>query len=159
MNIMKKKIVSKNKVFHESETGLRTICLFENITSYCEDNDSTFKTLLEYWSKDLYLDDKILKITIPKVNKSHSGVIEQQLNDMFKHRNEAVYKAYIIELESKDVINRCKQINLQFVGVYDIDNNMEVLFKHTSDVFNHAVVKYCCRFIRLFNNYANQIMG
>jgi hypothetical protein len=156
---MEKTIVSKSKVFHESETGLRTICLFESITSYCEDHDPTFKTLLEYWSKDLYLDDKILKITIPKIVRPWDDVIKRQLNDMFKHRNEAVYKAYIIELESKDVINRCKQINLQFVGVYDLDDSMEILFKHTSDVFNHAVVKYCCRFIRLFNNYANQIMG
>ena len=156
---MKKKIVSKNKVFHESETGLRTICLFENITSYCEDHDPTFKKLLEYWSKDLYLDDKILKITIPKLVEPHNSIIKRQLNDMFKHRDEAVYKAYIIELESKKVINRCKQIDLQFVGVYDLDDSMVILFKPTSVVFNEAVVYSCCSFIRLFNKYVNQMLG
>ena len=158
MNIMKKKIISKNKAFHESETGLRTFCLFESIASYCEDQDTTFKKLMEFYSKDVYLDDKILKITIPKVVRPWDAVIKRQLNDLFKHRDEAVYKAYIMELESKDNINRCRQLDLQFVGVYNLDDNMEILFKPLSVVFNDDVLCYCYRFIRLFNRYAGKIM-
>lgn len=150
---MKKTIVSKNKVFHESKTGLRTFCLFESITSYCEDHDTTFRKLMEYYSNDVYLDDKILKITIPRVIiRPFDSIIKRQLNDLFKHRDEAVYKAFIIELESKDNINRCRQLDLQFVGVYDLDNNMEVLFKPLSVISNDDVLLCCYSYIRLLNN-------
>lgn len=149
---MKKTIISKNKVFHESKTGLRTFCLFESITSHCEDHDMAFKKLLEYYSSDVYLDDEILKITIPKVVRPVEVVIKRQLNDLFKHRDEAVYKAFIIELKSKDNINRCRQLDLQFVGVYDLDNNMEVLFKPLSVISNDDILLCCYSYIRLLNN-------
>lgn len=158
---MKKKLISKSKVFHESKTGLRTFCLFESITSHCDDHDPTFRKMMEYYSKDVYLDEGILKITIPKLSKSHDVaikrhlIIKRQLNDMFKYRDAAVYKAFIIELESKDSINRCRQLDLQFVGVYDLDDNMEILFKPLSIVFNDAVLRSCYRHIRLFNNYVD----
>ena len=156
---MKKEIVSKNKnkVFHESKTGLRTFCLLISLTSHCEDHDRVLVKLLEYYSSDVYLDDDILKITIPKVVRPWDDVIKRQLNDMFKHRDEAVYKAFIIELKSKDYINRCRQLDLRFVGVYDLDDKMEVLFKPLSVVFNDGVLHYCHEFIRLYNNYAKQI--
>ena len=156
MNIMKKKIVSKNKVFHESKTGLRTFCLVESITSQCEDQDLTFKKLMEFYSKDVYMDDEILKITIPKVVRPWDDVIKRQLNDLFKHRDEAVYKSYIMELRSKDNINRCRQLDLQFVGVYDLNDNVEILFKPLSIVYNDDVLCYCYRFIRLFNRYSDK---
>ena len=158
MNIMKKKIVSKNKVFHESKTGLRTFCLFESIISQCEDHDMTFKKLMEFYSKDVYMDDEILKIIIPKVVRPWDDVIKRQLNDLFKNKDEAVYKAYIMELKSKDNINRCRQLDLQFVGVYNLNDNMEILFKPLSIVYNDDVLCYCYRFIRLFNRYADKIM-
>lgn len=154
---MKKTIISKNKAFHESKTGLRTFCLFEQLTSHCEDHDTTLVKLLEYYSSDVYLDEGILKITIPKVIRPLEAVIKRQLNDLFKHRDEAVYKAFIIELESKDNINRCRQLDLQFVGVYDFGNNMEILFKPLSVVFNDDVLLCCYNIIRLWDKYVNQI--
>jgi hypothetical protein len=150
---MEKTIVSKSKVFHESKTGLRTFCLFESLTSQCEDHDTTLTKLLTYYSKDTYLDENILKITIPKVVRPWDDVIKRQLNDMFKHRDEVTYKAYIIELESKDSINRCRRLDLQFVGAYDLDDDMEILFKPTSVVFNDGVLSLCYWYIRLYNKY------
>ena len=149
---MKKTIVSKNKVFHESKTGLKTFCLFDSITLHCEDHDTTFKKLMEFYSEDVYLDDEILKIKIPKVIRPLDSKVKRQLNDLFKHRDEAVYKALIIELKSPDKINRCRQLDLQFVGVYDLDNNREILFKPKSVIFNDDVLLYCYTFIRLWNN-------
>lgn len=152
---MEKKIASKNKnkTFHESKTGLRTFCLLESLTSHCEDHDTALEKLLEYYSDDVYLDEEILKITIPKVIRPFEAVIKRQLNDLFKHRDEAVYKAFIIELKSKDNINRCRQLDLQFVGVYDLGDKMEVLFKPQSIIFNDAVLWSCYSFIRLYNKY------
>ena len=79
---MKKKLISKIKTFHESKTGLRTFCLFDSLTSYCEDHDTTLTKLLEYYSDDVYLDDEILKVTIPKVVRPWDDVIKRQLNDL-----------------------------------------------------------------------------
>jgi hypothetical protein len=157
---MEKAIVSKSKVFHESKTGLRTFCLFTSITSHCEwDYDASFaELLLQYYSKDVYLDDEILKITIPKLVEPHNAAIKQQLNGMFEHRDDVVYEAFIIELKSKDDINRCRQLNIKFVGVYDLDDKMEVLFKPQSIIFNDAVLSCCYSYIQLYNKYVNQIL-
>ena len=157
---MEKKLISKSKTFHESKTGLRTFCLLESITSHCKwDYDATFaKLLMEYYSKDVYLDEGILKITIPKLVEPHNATIKRQLDDMFKHRDDVVYRAFIIELRSKDDINRCRQLDLQFVGVYDLDDKMEVLFKPQSIIFNDGVLSCCYSYIQLYNKYVDQIM-